>query len=91
MIKSLFTVVLSLDTEVVLEIAAPSITTAVRTNFDLAVVTFKPLPGASGQEFVVSYYTVANSSGTPDLVSICIQVVQCTASNAHSDKPPSLR
>ena len=69
MIKSLFTVVLSLDTEVVLETAAPSITSSIRTNSDLAVVEFKPVASTSGQEFVVSYYSVANSSGTPDLVS----------------------
>ena len=65
---SLFTVVLSLDTEVVLETAAPMITSSVRTNSDLAVVEFKPVASTSGQEFVVSYYSVSNSSGTPDLV-----------------------
>ena len=67
--KSLLTVVLSLDTEVVLETAAPSITSSIRTNNGLAVVEFKPVASTSGQEFVVSYYSVANSSGTPDLVS----------------------
>jgi hypothetical protein len=67
--KISLSVVLSLDTEVVLETAAPSITSSIRTSSDLAVVQFKPVASASGQEFVVSYYSAANSSGTPDLVS----------------------
>ena len=52
-----------------METAAPSITSNIRTSSDLAVVQFKPVGSTSGQEFVVSYYAVANSSGTPDLVS----------------------
>ena len=59
-------VLITLDMEVVLEIAAPNITRTTRTNNDLAVVEFKSV---SGNQYEITYYDAGNNTGAPDLVT----------------------